>query len=58
VLPLLGATQTAAVLNLEPVAVAMVAWAGLGESLSVTQTMGALLVVAAVSYFQIEARRK
>jgi drug/metabolite transporter (DMT)-like permease len=57
VLPLLGATQTAVVLNLEPVAVAMVAWAGLGESLTFTQMLGALVVVAAVIYFQLESRR-
>jgi drug/metabolite transporter (DMT)-like permease len=58
VLPLLGPTHTAVVLNLEPVAVALVAWAALGEALTVTQMLGAVAVVAAVIYFQVEARRK
>lgn len=57
VLPRLGPTQTAVVLNLEPVAVALVAWSVLGESLTVPQMAGALLVVAAVIYFQVTARR-
>jgi drug/metabolite transporter (DMT)-like permease len=58
VLPLLGPTQTAVVLNLEPVAVALVAWGLLGEVLSATQALGAAIVVAAVIYFQVSARRK
>jgi drug/metabolite transporter (DMT)-like permease len=56
VLPLLGPTQTAVVLNLEPVAVALVAWGALGETLSATQALGAAVVVAAVIYFQVAAR--
>jgi len=58
VLPLLGPTHTAVVLNLEPIAVAMVAWAALGEALSPMQVLGAVVVVAAVIYFQVAARRK
>jgi probable blue pigment (indigoidine) exporter len=58
VLPMLGPTQTAVVLNLEPVAVALVAWAALGESLTATQAAGAVIVVAAVIYFQVGARRR
>jgi drug/metabolite transporter (DMT)-like permease len=58
VLPLLGPTQTAVVLNLEPVAVALVAWAALGEALTPVQMLGAAIVVTAVIYFQAAARRK
>lgn len=58
VLPLLGPTQTAVILNLEPIAVALVAWAALGEALSATQMAGAIVVVAAVITFQVVARRK
>lgn len=58
VLPLLGPTQTAVVLNLEPVAVALVAWGLLGEALSGVQLLGAVVVVVAVIYFQVAARRK
>ena len=58
VLPRLGPTQTAVVLNLEPIAVAMLAWAALGEALSPMQVLGAVVVVAAVITFQVAARRK
>jgi drug/metabolite transporter (DMT)-like permease len=58
VLPLLGATQTAVILNLEPVMVALIAWAALGESLTSLQGLGALLVVGAVIYFQIAGRTR
>jgi drug/metabolite transporter (DMT)-like permease len=58
VLPLLGPTQTAVVLNLEPVAVALVAWGMVGEVLTATQSLGAAIVVAAVITFQVTARRK
>jgi drug/metabolite transporter (DMT)-like permease len=51
-LPRMGATQTAVVLNLEPVAVAVVAWLALGESLSALQVAGAGIVVAAVIFYQ------
>ena len=56
VLPLLGPMQTAVVLNLEPVVVALVAWAVLGEALSPLQMLGAVMVVAAVIYFQVARR--
>jgi drug/metabolite transporter (DMT)-like permease len=56
VLPLLGPTQTAVVLNLEPVAVALIAWSALGEAMSGMQMLGALIVVAAVIYFQAARR--
>ncbi|HSD54708.1 MAG TPA: DMT family transporter [Burkholderiales bacterium] len=56
-LPLLGPVQTAIVLNLEPVVVAVIAWAALGEALTPTQILGAIMVVAAVMLFQVTARR-
>jgi drug/metabolite transporter (DMT)-like permease len=56
-LPLLGPVQTAIVLNLEPVVVAVIAWAALGEALTPTQIFGAVMVVAAVMLFQVTARR-
>lgn len=55
-LPLLGPVQTAVVLNLEPVVVAAIAWAALGEALTATQIVGAILVVAAVIHFQVAGR--
>ncbi len=58
VLPLLGPTQTAVVLNLEPVAVAFIAWGALGEALAPLQMAGAAIVVVAVIYFQTAARRR
>jgi drug/metabolite transporter (DMT)-like permease len=54
-LPLLGPVRSSVVLNLEPVAVAVIAWAALGEALSPTQILGALIVVAAVIFFQATA---
>lgn len=56
-LPRLGAVQSSVVLNLEPVAVAIIAWIALGEALTGTQIAGALIVVAAVISFQVTARR-
>lgn len=56
-LPLIGAVRATVVLNLEPVAVAAVAWITLGEALSMPQLAGAALVVAAVMLFQLFARR-
>lgn len=52
-LPMLGPTQTAVILNTEPVFVAVVAWLALGESLSPLQMIGALIVVGAVMFFQL-----
>lgn len=57
-LPLLGPTQTAVVLNLEPVIVAIVAWLALGEALAAVQWTGALIVVGAVIAFQVTASRR
>lgn len=56
-LPLLGPAQTAVVLNLEPVAVAAIAWVALGEELTPLQCVGALVVVVAVIAYQRRARR-
>lgn len=56
-LPLLGPVQTTVVLNLEPVVVAALAWAALGEALTATQIVGAIVVVGAVMRFQLTAKR-
>lgn len=56
-LPLLGPVQTTIVLNLEPVVVAAIAWAALGEALVTTQIVGAVVVVAAVMLFQVTGKR-
>jgi drug/metabolite transporter (DMT)-like permease len=55
-LPHLGAVQTAVVLNLEPVAVAVIAFLALGERLTSVQVLGAATVVAAVMYYQLAGR--
>jgi len=55
-LPRLGAVQTSIVLNLEPVAVAAIAWAVLGEALTPLQIVGAVVVVATVILFKATAR--
>lgn len=52
-LPRMGAVHAAVVLNLEPVFVAMMAWAALGEALTPLQMAGAGLVVFAVIYAQL-----
>jgi drug/metabolite transporter (DMT)-like permease len=57
-LPLLGPVQTAVVLNLEPVIVAIVAWLALGEALTPAQWAGAVIVVGAVMLFQATASRR
>ena len=54
-LPLLGPVRSSVVLNFEPVAVAVIAWAALGEALAPAQIVGALIVVAAVIFFQATA---
>jgi drug/metabolite transporter (DMT)-like permease len=54
-LPLLGPTRTGVILNMEPVAVALVAWLALGEALAPLQLVGALVVVTAVIFFQVRA---
>lgn len=56
-LPLLGPVQTAVVLNLEPVAVAAIAWIALGEMLTPLQCLGAVVVVAAVISYQLRSRK-
>ncbi|MEO8038098.1 MAG: DMT family transporter [Betaproteobacteria bacterium] len=56
-LPLLGPVQTAVVLNLEPVIVAMVAWIALGEALTPWQCVGAVVVVGAVIAYQAKSRK-
>lgn len=56
-LPLLGPVQTTVVLNLEPVVVAALAWAALGEVLTATQILGAIVVVGAVMLFQLTGKR-
>lgn len=56
-LPRLGPVQTAVVLNLEPVFVALVAWVALAERLGTMQLLGAAMVVAAVIAYQVAERR-
>lgn len=56
-LPRLGPVRTAVVLNLEPVAVALVAWLALDEALAPTQFAGGAVVVAAVIFYQATGRR-
>ena len=58
VLPRMGPVQTAFVLNLEPVAVAGIAWLALGEALTALQIAGAIAVVATVMLFQTGARKR
>lgn len=57
-LPAIGPTQTAVILNTEPVFVALAAWAALGERLSPKQLVGAAVVVAAVMFFQLRKARR
>jgi probable blue pigment (indigoidine) exporter len=56
-LPALGPVQTAVVLNLEPVIVAVLAWAALGETLTPLQAFGAVVVISAVMLYQVTGRR-
>lgn len=56
-LPLVGPTRTAFVLNLEPVIVAVVSWLTLGETLGPVQMVGAVIVVGTVIGFQSRAGR-
>ncbi len=56
-LPRLGAVQTSIVLNLEPVAVAAIAWTALGEALTLLQIVGAVVVVVTVILFRATARQ-
>ena len=58
VLPRMGPVQTAFVLNLEPVAVAGIAWLALGEALTALQIAGAIAVVATIMLFQTGARKR
>jgi drug/metabolite transporter (DMT)-like permease len=55
-LPRIGAVQASVVLNLEPVAVAMIAWLALGEVLTPLQIAGAVIVVATVILFKTVPR--
>jgi drug/metabolite transporter (DMT)-like permease len=57
-LPRLGATQTALVLNIDPVAVAIGAWVALDEALSPSQVVGGSMVVLAVIFYQAYGRRQ
>lgn len=55
-LPRIGAVQASVVLNLEPVAVALIAWLALGEALTPLQMAGAVIVVATVILFKTVPR--
>jgi drug/metabolite transporter (DMT)-like permease len=52
-LPMLGPAQSAVVLNTEPVFAALIAWAALGEVLTPLQVAGAMIVVGAVTWYQV-----
>ena len=54
----LGATQTAIGMNIEPVAVASMAWLLLGESLGPWQIVGGVVVVGSVIGYQLRPRRR
>lgn len=56
-LPLLGPSQTAVILNLEPVAVASIAWVFLGETLTTMQIFGGLLILSAIITYRLAAQR-
>jgi drug/metabolite transporter (DMT)-like permease len=47
-LPRLGVVGSSPILNVEPVAALVLAWAVLGQSIAPVQVGGALIVVAAV----------
>jgi drug/metabolite transporter (DMT)-like permease len=47
-LPKLGAVSNSPILNVEPVAALLLAWAVLGQAVSALQFAGALIVVGAV----------
>ena len=51
-LPVVGPTRTAFMLNLEPVLVAIASWAALGEALGPLQMIGVAVVVTAVIGYQ------
>ena len=55
-LPRLGPMQTAVVLNMEPVFVAVISWLAVGERLTGLQLAGAALVVGAVIANQVRRR--
>jgi drug/metabolite transporter (DMT)-like permease len=57
-LPMLGPAQSAVVLNTEPVFVALIAWAALGEGLTALQVVGAVVVVGAVMWYQVAKARQ
>jgi drug/metabolite transporter (DMT)-like permease len=54
----MGAAQTAVILNTEPVFVALVAWAVLGEGLSPLQVLGGVIVVGAVMWYQVAKAKR
>lgn len=53
----LEAVRFAVVMNLEPVFVAVLAWAALGEALAPLQALGAALVIGAVFFYQLRGQR-
>lgn len=50
--------RAAVVMNLEPVIVALLGWAVLGEALAPNQMFGATVVVAAVIFYQVAGARR
>jgi len=54
--PRMGAVNTAPVLNIEPVASMVIAWAVLGQTIAPIQVLGALLVVGSVIWMNLGRR--
>lgn len=54
--PRMGAVNTAPVLNIEPVASMVIAWAALGQTIAPIQVLGALLVVGSVIWMNLGRR--
>ena len=54
--PRMGAVNTAPVLNIEPVASMVIAWAVLGQSIAPIQVLGAFLVVGSVIWMNLGPR--
>jgi drug/metabolite transporter (DMT)-like permease len=56
VLPRLGAVNNAAIMNFEPVAALGMAWAVLGQTVSVAQLFGGAIVIGAIVYLSTGPR--
>ena len=57
VLPKLGVVGNSAIMNVEPVFALLLAWALLGQTIAVTQVIGACLVVLCVMWLGLRKGR-